>query len=735
MTRKILGILTTTSILTVLMPIEARAQSQLELASENIDEDSSNVIIVTAQRREQNLQETAVTITALDSATLGNQGIVDVQGISRAVPNFQLLPATANPSTLQVGLRGGAEQVGGLIVSEPVVGIYIDDVYRARLQGSNSQLGDVERIEVLRGPQGTLYGRNNFSGALKIITRTPSASDQWVNASIGYGSFDEVKMTASAGGGLTDTLGASVSVLYRDVGEGYIFNRAQNEDIGKEENIAVRGKLAFEDGPVEATVSASYSRDKNDGYIAVAGNLPRVPTGRADFVTTDDITPRFGTDPYVTEFPQDSSGRTETIAISLNAAYDFGGVTLRSITGYVDLEDEFRWDLAGGFQPNPGVFSAAFDRAADATVDQFTQEIQLQGEALDGDLNWIIGGFYFRESGDQSITDDLPIFFLNNLDPTFLSIKTESYAAFAQVDFAITDRATITLGGRYSEDHKDFDASIQSGFGLPNPRTSVALNEKFSSFTPKIGLDYKLTDNLFGYASVSKGFKAGGFNGLSILNPAVLAAVYQPQTVWAYEGGLKSTFMDGSGRANITVFYNDVSDLQQTSLIGPGSFAIQNVGDAKIFGVEFELSVSPVEGFNVFGNVGYQDGDYTSLDATSQAAAAGATDLPLVSDWTFQAGLNYEENFNEDIVMRMGMDGTYIGDSFVEVTNSILTKGYLRVNAFAAVATDDRRWELKFQVDNLTDEANYVSGFVGTTSPGFTILKPRTYLVSLAYKM
>lgn len=735
MTRKILGILTTTSILTVLMPIEARAQSQLELASENIDEDSSNVIIVTAQRREQNLQETAVTITALDSATLGNQGIVDVQGISRAVPNFQLLPATANPSTLQVGLRGGAEQVGGLIVSEPVVGIYIDDVYRARLQGSNSQLGDVERIEVLRGPQGTLYGRNNFSGALKIITRTPSASDQWVNASIGYGSFDEVKMTASAGGGLTDTLGASVSVLYRDVGEGYIFNRAQNEDIGKEENIAVRGKLAFEDGPVEATVSASYSRDKNDGYIAVAGNLPRVPTGRADFVTTDDITPRFGTDPYVTEFPQDSSGRTETIAISLNAAYDFGGVTLRSITGYVDLEDEFRWDLAGGFQPTPGVFSAAFDRAADATVDQFTQEIQLQGEALDGDLNWIIGGFYFRESGDQSITDDLPIFFLNNLDPTFLSIKTESYAAFAQVDFAITDRATITLGGRYSEDHKDFDASIQSGFGLPNPRTSVALNEKFSSFTPKIGLDYKLTDNLFAYASVSKGFKAGGFNGLSILNPAVLAAVYQPQTVWAYEGGLKSTFMDGSGRANITVFYNDVSDLQQTSLIGPGSFAIQNVGDAKIFGVEFELSVSPVEGFNVFGNVGYQDGDYTSLDATSQAAAAGATDLPLVSDWTFQAGLNYEENFNDDIVMRMGMDGTYIGDSFVEVTNSILTKGYLRVNAFAAVATDDRRWELKFQVDNLTDEANYVSGFVGTTSPGFTILKPRTYLVSLAYKM
>ncbi|WP_321323227.1 TonB-dependent receptor domain-containing protein [uncultured Parasphingorhabdus sp.] len=729
--KKIVAPLTATTILSAFAPLAAQAQIQTEEAETS----SSNVIVVTAQRREQNLQETPVTITALDSDALDQQGIVDVQGLARAVPNLQLLPATANPSTLQIGLRGGAEQVGGLIVSEPVVGIYIDDVYRARLQGSNSQLGDVERIEVLRGPQGTLYGRNNFSGALKIITRTPSATDEWVNGSIGYGSYDEVKATASVGTGLTDTMGASVSVLYRDVGEGYIYNRATGEDIGKEENIAVRGKLAFQDGPFEATLSATYSRDKNDGYIAVAGNLPRVPTGRTDFVTTDDITPRFGTDPYIVEYPQESSGRTETIAVSLNAAYDFGDITLRSITGYVDLEDDWRWDLAGGFEPSPGVYSAAFDRSAESTADQFSQELQLQGEALDGKLNWIVGGFYFRETGDQSITDDIPLFGLNNLDPTYLSIKTESYAAFAQVDYAVTDRATITVGGRYSVDHKDFDASIQSGFGTPNPRTAVSLREKFSSFTPKIGLDYEVSDDLFAYASISKGFKGGGFNGLSILDPSVLATAYEPQSVWAYEGGLKSTFMNGFGRANITVFYNDISGLQQSSLISPGSFAIQNVGDATVFGVEFELSLSPIEGFNLFANVGYQDGDYSFLDPTSQAAAAGGTDLPLVPDWTFQTGMNFEENLNDDLVMRIGIDGSYTGDSFSEVTNAIETKAYFRSNAFAAIATDDRRWELKFQVDNLTDEATYVAGFTGTTSPGFTILKPRTFLASLSFAM
>ena len=137
-------------------------------------------VTVTAQRREEKLQITPVTVTALSARQIENLGIVSTQDIAKSVPNLQLLPLTANPSTFQVGLRGGSEQTGGLIVSEPVVGLYIDDVYHARLQGANAQLSDIERIEVLRGPQGTLYGRNSFSGAVKIVTRTPSAKKQLV---------------------------------------------------------------------------------------------------------------------------------------------------------------------------------------------------------------------------------------------------------------------------------------------------------------------------------------------------------------------------------------------------------------------------------------------------------------------------------------------------------------------------------------------------------------------------
>ncbi|WP_394729321.1 TonB-dependent receptor [Altererythrobacter sp. GH1-8] len=694
---------------------------------------AGNVILVTAQRREESLQETPVAVSALTADKLEQLAITEVGDLGRAVPNLQVLPVTANPSALQIGLRGGAEQAGGLIVSEPVVGIYVDDVYRARLQGANAQLGDIERVEVLRGPQGTLYGRNNFSGAFKLITKTPSPSNEWINASLSYGTFDTIIAQSSIGQGLSDTLGASVSVLYRDQGDGWIYNRAQDRDVGQEENLVVRGKLALDTGPLRAALSVSYGKDTNDGYISAAGSFPRVPTGRSDFVSADEATPRFGNDPYVTEFPQDSFGYTETTAISLNAEYDVSdSVTLRSITGYVDLNDGWRWDLVGGFEASPGVYSPGFDRTSIANANQFTQELQALG-STDGGLEWILGAFYFRESADQSLTDNIPIFFLFNLDPTTLDIKTDSWAIFGQATYELTDTLALTAGARYTEDDKSFDAEIQSGFGMPNPRTAVALDRKFSAFTPKIGLEAKLSDNAFAYASISKGFKAGGFNGLSVLNPLVLSSVYDEQTVWAYEGGLKLQSSDRRLTANTSVYYNDISGLQQTALVGPGSFAQQNVGSASVFGVEIEFAAEPIDGLNLFANIGYQDDDIKSLDPSSQAFVAGAKNLPLVSDWTLQGGFSYETPLGNTGYLSFGADARYVGDYWVEVTNSYFVDGYTRVNGFVSLETSDRRWKLSLQGQNLTDEVNYVSGAAGLPFPSLTILRPRTLQVSIGY--
>ena len=694
-------------------------------------------VVVTAERREANLQETPVTLTALSGDQISDLGITTTLDLAKTVPNLQLLPLSASPSTFMIGLRGGVEQVGGLIVSEPVVGLYIDDVYRGRLQGSNVQLLDVERIEVLRGPQGTLYGRNTFSGAIKIVTRTPSADRQWAEGSVGAGSFGEWNAKASVGGGLTDSLGASLSVLYRDQSEGWIFNRAQNRKLGREENLALRGKLAWESGPISASLTLGYSNDENDGYIPVAIRFEpfRVPTNLATSVTTDNVRPRFGNDPYVAEYPQPSKGDSTTTDVTLNVAREFDGFTLRSISGYVELDDYWRWDLAAGLSPSPGVYLPSFDRQSDATADQFTQELQALGQAFGGRFDWITGLYYFSESGSQMLTDDIPLFGLSNLAPTILTMDTKSWAVFGQGTWRVSDKASLTIGGRYTSDDKSFSGDLQTGFGNPVPRTQVSLSETWSSFTPKLGLDYKFNEDLFGYFTASKGSKAGGFNGLAVLNAAVLRAVFGPQDVVTYEAGLKAEWLGRRLRTNVAYFMNDITDLQQTASIGVGSFAQQNIGDATVQGIEAEIVAEPLDGLNLFATLGWMDGEYDQISPSSQAAAAGAKYLPLVTDITWQIGFNFERPIGSGLVMRLGADAHMVGDNWVEATNSVEIKAYTRYDAFVALGADDGKWELSVQGKNLSDEVNFVNGFVSSSNPGMTVLRPRTWMASVRFKL
>lgn len=690
-------------------------------------------IVVTAQRREANLQSTPVTVSAFSETQIQNLSIVETKDLGQAVPNLQLLPLTASPSTFQVGFRGGTEQTGGLIVSEPVVGIYVDDVYRSRLQGANFQVADIERIEVLRGPQGTLYGRNNFSGAIKLVTKTPSKDNEWFNAALGFGSFSETNIQASMGGGLTENLGASISVLYRDQSDGYIFNRAQNETIGAEENFLIRGKLNYEKDNFQAILSFSYGDDQNDGYIplAIRYEPATVPMNFATQVSTDQVRPRFGDDFFVTEFPQQSIGETEVTSITLDLSYDADWATFRSITGYVDIRDVFRWDIAAGISDGMGGFSPSFDRRSDANADQITQELQAQGQALDDKLDWIVGAFFFKETGDQRLKDDIPLFGLFDLPPTFLDIETTSWAVFAQGTYAITDRFSAFAGIRYTEDDKDFDASIFTFFP---ERTEVSLSEKFSSVTPTFGLEFQAADNIYAYANITRGFKAGGFNGLAVANATVLRAVYDPQYVWAYEGGLKTDWLENRLRANIAVFYNDISGSQQTAVVGPGSFATQNVGDLTIFGVELELAAQPAPWLNLFANIGYMDGDYGTLDPASQAAASGAQFLPLVTEWNGQAGINVDKPIAERVRFKLGATANYVGDHYLETTNSIQVEAYTRFDGFVAFSDMESRFEVRLEGRNLSDEVNFVTGFANSPNPALAGLRPRTWMLRFSYR-
>jgi len=685
-------------------------------------------ILVTALRTTTKLQETPIAITALTQDALTDQQILSTQDIAKAVPGLTLIPVTANPSTFQIGLRGGSEQTSGLIVSEPVVGIYVDDVYRGRMQGSNFQLSDLERVEVLRGPQGTLYGRNTFSGAVKLVTRTPGKNDEWLKGSLGYGSFDEVRAEMSMGGVVAGDLGASLSVFYRDQSDGWIFNRATGQDIGKERNFAARGKLAYDSGPLRVQAAVSYSDDSNDGYIPVNVQFvpPPVtpPVGFDSRLFGENARPVLPGQPYLTSSPTPSQGETAVFTGTLDIALDIGDVTLRSITGYIDTTDFFRWDLAGGQQVGPNAFISSFDRASASGAQQWSQELQATGSSFDNKVNWLAGLYYFNEVGNQNFRD---AFFGFQLPLFTQRTKTESYAAFAQANIAISDRTSFTIGGRYTSDKKRFDANIEGPFGL-----TAGLDATFNAFTPKFGIEHKFTDDVLAYASVSKGFKAGGFNGLSRA-PAVINSVYRPQTIWAYEAGVKAETFDRKLRTNLAVFINDISDLQQTAQRGT-DFPQVNVGDARVWGVELEVSARPFKGLDLNGSVSYNNDRYKTLDPLSDAARSGARDVPLVSEWQARLGGTFEQPIDDTLVFRIGGNMNYTGRYNPVVTNAIELPGWTRIDAFVALATIDNKWELNLSGQNLTDEVTYVSGIISPPfSPALTPLRPRTWMVSLKF--
>ncbi|QMW22307.1 TonB-dependent receptor [Sandaracinobacteroides saxicola] len=679
-------------------------------------------IVVTAQRRESNLQTTPIAVTALTATDLASAQVNRTQDLAKSVPNLQMLPLTASPSSFQVGLRGGTEQAGAIVTSEPAVAIYVDDVYRGRISGSNIELSDIERVEVLRGPQGTLYGRNAFSGAIKVISRKPR-NDLWVNASLGYGAYNEFKGSVSVGGPVADGVGLSFAALYRDRADGYISNIALGRKVGAEETLALKGTLnLFGNERLNAFVTVGYSRDRNDGYSAIPVTYP---AGRVAPFNSEEAIPSAGC-VLCNQSPTVPLGRNDQWYATLNLSADLGEVTLRSITGYVKVDDFFQWDLSGGTRTPTG-FAAGFERAADARSKQFSQELQALGSS--GGLKWIVGAYYFWENSTQVFNDKFGFPLL----PTSLDTTAKSYAAFAEATYAFTDALSATAGLRYTRDDKRLAGSIQSGFAPPARLVNVARTDDFDAWTPKFGLDFKASEDLFLYASVSRGFKAGGYNGLAVANPAVLNAAYQPQTIWAYEVGAKLTGWDNRLRANLALFRNELRDLQQTANIAPFSFAVQNVGDARVQGAELELTALPTDGLRLFANIGYMDDKYRRLSPTSEAALNNAKRLPLISEWSTQLGFAYDSEAQLGSVrLKLGGDWKWFDDYFGNVNNTVKLKGYHRIDAYAGLATPDDRWELSVSAKNLANAKDFGSA---AQSIALTPNMPRTWMVNLRYRM
>lgn len=701
-------------------------------------------IVVTAERREASLQAVPLAVTALSVEALENRQVTEARDLARYTPSLKMFNNITSPTNLSPSLRGSLTQDASLIVAESPFGIYVDDIYLARLNGNNVALADIERVEVLRGPQGTLYGRNTLVGAIKFVSRNPG-DEPWFKATVGAGNFDQYLGSFSLGSPLGESnWAASLSGLVSNK-DGQFFNRNPSvaRETGLERNWATRAKLRYTGSDnFDLVFSVSHSDAKNDSGQLIPATTPTVPGNRQ--FTSDDLVPTFGT--YVLNTPNVArspapitslpEGSTEQTIASINASYDFGFATLRSITGYVKTKDFFSTDFSG---------NGLIGGANTASVDQLSEEIQLLGKAIDDHLSYIVGIYVFQEEGDQAFAwngyapfPPLNIFQPVPLSTSSIDIETKSYSVFTQVDFDFTDALKGSLGVRYTNDDKDFDFVFQSAFGGPPLRILYA--NDWSKTTPRAALDWSLptsgsVNSLLLYASASNAFKSGGYSAIAIYGAGDVIP-YDPETNWTYELGVKTDLLDNLLRVNANYFYSDVQDVVINQTLPGGRFPVSNAGDATIQGLELEITAVPVESLTLYLNGAFLDGKYKNLRPSAAPALAptlfgiSEADPPQIPDYTVTIGFDYSRPTRAG-EFKIGADWFFQDDYITAATNDFRVKAYNIGNAFVGLGLGEN-WSLRAAVKNIGDNDVITTGSRGLLG-GFIPVRPREYLFSVTY--
>lgn len=719
-----------------------------------------NVIVVTARKREENVQDAPLSISAFSGDSLAVRGVTSISEVSNLSPNinYQNNPGSGGSSSVASVYIRGIGQRDFLGTIDNGVGFYIDDIVVGRTVGAVVDLYDIDRVEVLRGPQGTLFGRNNIGGALKLHLKKP-ADEFGGKVELQYGTDNLFRAKGSVDIPLNDVISTKFSGIYVRQ-DGYV-DRPAGGDLGNKNTFALRGAVKFEpSSDLEINIAAEYSEDDDNGpafTLVTAGAL--VPDGFAGFYNNVvdptncaypgglfDTTGTCYNDQFVSDTQNFGTGETYSRTKVFNAKLDIewflnDEVTLRSITGYRDLTADFARDSDASPLPIVNFFDT-FES------EQFTQEFNLSAELFDGAVDFVTGLYYYKETGEN----------INLLQFTIADFQSgaafgsESYAGYGQATWHITDRLDLTVGGRYTYEEKTFnpdqivlqnligipyldnagncvlqDEGANLGAGTPGLITTIPaaacpvrilpegeVSRETKEFTPMVNLAYKATDDLLLYGTYSQGFRSGGFVQ-RIFPPLPVVPQFEPEFVDSYEVGAKFTSLDGKFTLNGALFYTDYTAIQvRTEVPGfVGQFE-DNVGNAEIKGLELEARISPSDTFFVELSYGYTDASYTSIDV----------DPPLVStvtvDNSFDHVPKHSVTFGVSKLIELGdagtltgrFDGSYKTGFANDPDNSpeIFTPDVTLLNASLRWQDVDERFAVAISGKNLTNRKYITSG-------------------------
>ncbi|MEN0048443.1 MAG: TonB-dependent receptor [Bacteroidota bacterium] len=734
-------------------------------------------VTVSARRIKENLQDVPIAVSSFSAQSIKSKGVENIAELGDFAPNVELeftAPISGSSSALVSFIRG-IGQSDYSAASEAGVGLYIDGVYYARNIGGVIDLLDIERVELLKGPQGTLFGRNTIGGAINVVTQKPS-DEFGVRGEMTFGGFNQFNIRTTIDMPISDKLFTSVAISDKNqdgyvirtpydgsqngdltrVGLGELAELTTGNDLGNVNNSTIRGKLAwYPNDDFSAIVTADYTRIRENGApntileifghedpsslaalynAAIAGQAP-IPIEGIGPLTDPTRTPydeRFKPDdPFIQYGTAPSGTVVDAYGLTATLRYDLSrSILLKSITSYRDLSSLFGEDA--DFSPliiDHHIF--------EMNQDQFTQELQFSGKF--DKLEWVGGLFYFQEDG----------FLLNNvpLAGGLLQfsggefINTKSYAAYGQSSFDISNKLSVTAGARYTIDNKSFEGTekelnnfyIKSGTSIevfpdPNDTRRVypvgVFEDTFTSFDFRLGANYKPTNKILIYASYATGFKSGGWT-TRLTAPVTEVPRFDPEEASTIEVGFKSEFNDRL-RLNIAGFYTDYTNLQIVvqRAVSP---TVENAAEATIAGFEADLHFVASKNFSLAASLGLLEGEYTRVDE----GAAITTESELVNAPNVSASLSADwitPVFN-DASLTWHADYIYKGQTFnnAENTPSLVQDPYGILNASVTYKKTDSNWSVILGAKNITNELYILSGFfqpgVGYTFG--TINRPR----------
>ncbi len=769
------------------MPASAQDTQARTTAEATAVAEQDNAIMVTARRREESLQETPIAISAFSAETLEQRQIVQTQDLERITPSLQFKPAgqlSGNSAASVVFIRG-IGQLDPTAAVDPGVGVYIDEVYVGRSVGGTLEFGDIASVEVLRGPQGTLFGRNTIGGAILVRTREPQIGEFSGRARVRVGSYDLAEGFAALNVPIADTAAARISGGFRKR-DGYVIRAFDRLDLGNEDVVTLNGAFRWEPtSNFDISLRADYTkRDENGApftfaginenapvpaIVSVAAGCPGATIPFAPLVPGD---PRFGApnvplidDPrcandfqalgnFVNGGTADVLSTSEVWGVSGTATLDVSdSLTFKSITAYRSTE-------ARGIRDADNTPFVIITTDVGAKSTQFSQELQLQYDR--GIFSGIIGAYYFDEDTDERAT--VPLAFppsppvIGSLlaggpgsrDLQFSDLETRSIAAFGEISVEVLDGLELSGGLRYTEDRKTFQGTVLNLFPEtlpdPDPLPTQAIpdggplfiydrpfRDTFSALTGSASARYAFTDWLNGYVSYARSFKSGGFNTRYNAAPAGNVPVpFQEETVDSYEVGAKLDF--GDFRLNMAAFRADYTDIQLVFRQGVVPLLF-NAGEARIKGFEAEASYRPFRGLMLDAGLSILDDEILSITPVPGATAtvAPGDDLPLTPSFQGNFSIGYEFELDDRFTITPRFNGSYTS-RVVFITGSvpiIEQEAYFVGDASIEFGVDER-WKITTGISNLFNEEYLIQGNASLGTLGYAeriFARPRTWYV------